>query len=132
MPNRVTSSFAMTNGFGTNFVTFTPPTGNPFFRLKNPWSRRSAGWSFSFGCDEDGLVGNKKLRLKRDWEKENGWRGRSYQLTDSDTATNNCNQTVCNYRLTLPATVNRPSRSHQPMQASSYFSNCQVIGQTIF
>jgi hypothetical protein len=31
-----TSSFAITNGFGTNFCTITPPTGNLFFRLKNP------------------------------------------------------------------------------------------------
>jgi len=30
----VTSGFAMTNGFGTNFVTVTPPVGNLFFRLK--------------------------------------------------------------------------------------------------
>ena len=29
-----TSGFSMTNGFGTNFVTITPPTGNVFFRLK--------------------------------------------------------------------------------------------------
>ena len=32
----VTSGFAITNGYGTNFVTITPPTGNLFFRLKNP------------------------------------------------------------------------------------------------
>ena len=32
----VTSGFPMTNGFGTNFVTITPPVGNLFFRLKNP------------------------------------------------------------------------------------------------
>ena len=30
----VTSGFAVTNGFGTNFVTITPPVGNLFFRLK--------------------------------------------------------------------------------------------------
>ena len=34
--NWVTSGFAITNGFGTNFVTITPPVGNLFFRLKNP------------------------------------------------------------------------------------------------
>ena len=32
----VTSGFAITNGFGTNFCTITPPVGNLFFRLKNP------------------------------------------------------------------------------------------------
>ena len=31
--NWVTSSYAITNGFGTNFCTITPPTGNLFFRL---------------------------------------------------------------------------------------------------
>jgi hypothetical protein len=31
-----TSGYAITNGFGTNFVTITPPTGNLFFRLSNP------------------------------------------------------------------------------------------------
>jgi hypothetical protein len=30
----VSSGFSMTNGFGTNFVTITPPVGNLFFRLK--------------------------------------------------------------------------------------------------
>jgi hypothetical protein len=35
-PNWVTSGFSLTNGFGTNFVTITPPVGNLFFRLKNP------------------------------------------------------------------------------------------------
>ena len=34
--NWITSSYPMTNGFGTNFVTLTPPTGNWFFRLKSP------------------------------------------------------------------------------------------------
>ena len=34
--NWTTSGFAITNGFGTNFVTITPPVGNLFFRLKNP------------------------------------------------------------------------------------------------
>ena len=29
-----TSGFAITNGFGTNFCTITPPVGNLFFRLK--------------------------------------------------------------------------------------------------
>ena len=33
-PGWVTSGFSMTNGFGTNFVTITPPVGNLFFRLK--------------------------------------------------------------------------------------------------
>ena len=32
----VTSGYAITNGFGTNFCTITPPTGNLFFRLSNP------------------------------------------------------------------------------------------------
>ena len=31
--NWVTSGFSLTNGFGTNFVTITPPVGNLFFRL---------------------------------------------------------------------------------------------------
>ena len=31
-----TSAYAITNGFGTNFCTITPPVGNLFFRLKNP------------------------------------------------------------------------------------------------
>ena len=31
-----TSGLTITNGFGTNFVTIAPPTGNLFFRLKNP------------------------------------------------------------------------------------------------
>ncbi len=31
-----TSSFSITNGFGTNFCTITPPTGNLFFRLSHP------------------------------------------------------------------------------------------------
>ena len=31
-----TSGFAITNGFGKNFCTITPPAGNLFFRLKNP------------------------------------------------------------------------------------------------
>jgi hypothetical protein len=30
----VTSGFTITNGFGTNFCTITPPVGNLFFRLK--------------------------------------------------------------------------------------------------
>ena len=30
----VTSGYAVTNGFGTNFCTITPPAGNLFFRLK--------------------------------------------------------------------------------------------------
>jgi hypothetical protein len=30
----VTSGFSITNGFGTNFCTITPPAGNLFFRLK--------------------------------------------------------------------------------------------------
>ena len=30
----VTTGFAITNGFGTNFCTVTPPLGNLFFRLK--------------------------------------------------------------------------------------------------
>ncbi len=30
----VTSGYAITNGFGTNFCTITSPTGNLFFRLK--------------------------------------------------------------------------------------------------
>src|SRR5450759_5084912 len=34
--NWVTTGYSITNGFGTNFVTITPPTGNLFFRLKNP------------------------------------------------------------------------------------------------
>ncbi|MDR3457652.1 MAG: hypothetical protein P4N60_09415 [Verrucomicrobiae bacterium] len=33
-PSWTTSGFSMTNGFGTNFVTITPPVGNLFFRLK--------------------------------------------------------------------------------------------------
>jgi len=33
-PSWVTSGYATTNGFGTNFVTITPPVGNLFFRLK--------------------------------------------------------------------------------------------------
>jgi hypothetical protein len=32
----VTSSYTFTNGFGTNFCTITPPTGNLFFRLSKP------------------------------------------------------------------------------------------------
>ena len=32
--NWVTSGYAITNGFGTNFCTIIPPTGNLFFRLK--------------------------------------------------------------------------------------------------
>jgi hypothetical protein len=34
----VTSPYfgSLTNGFGTNFVTITPPLGNLFFRLSNP------------------------------------------------------------------------------------------------
>jgi len=32
--NWVTSGYAITNGFGTNFCTITPPLGNLFFRLK--------------------------------------------------------------------------------------------------
>jgi len=31
-----TTSYAITNGFGTNFCTVTPPTGNLFFRLAKP------------------------------------------------------------------------------------------------
>ena len=31
-----TSGFVITNGFGTNFCTITPPVGNLFFRLSNP------------------------------------------------------------------------------------------------
>ena len=34
LANWTTSGFSMTNGFGTNFVTITPPVGNVFFRLK--------------------------------------------------------------------------------------------------
>lgn len=34
--NWVTSGFAITNGFGTNFCTIAPPVGNLFFRLTNP------------------------------------------------------------------------------------------------
>ena len=34
--NWVTNGYSITNGFGTNFVTITPPTGNLFFRLSNP------------------------------------------------------------------------------------------------
>jgi hypothetical protein len=34
--NWVTTGYSITNGFGTNFVTITPPTGNLFFRLSNP------------------------------------------------------------------------------------------------
>jgi|SRR5665213_535043 len=30
------SGFAVTNGFGTNFCTITPPAGKLFFRLSNP------------------------------------------------------------------------------------------------
>jgi hypothetical protein len=30
-----TSGYSITNGFGTNFCTITPPTGNMFFRLKH-------------------------------------------------------------------------------------------------
>ena len=30
----VNSGYSFTNGFGTNFCTVTPPTGNLFFRLK--------------------------------------------------------------------------------------------------
>jgi hypothetical protein len=29
-----TSGYTITNGFGTNFCTVAPPTGNLFFRLK--------------------------------------------------------------------------------------------------
>jgi hypothetical protein len=29
-----TTGYSITNGFGTNFCTVTPPTGNLFFRLK--------------------------------------------------------------------------------------------------
>ncbi len=32
----VTSGFVVTNGFGTNFCTVTPPAGKLFFRLSNP------------------------------------------------------------------------------------------------
>jgi hypothetical protein len=32
----VTSGYTITNGFGTNFCTITPPTGNLFFRLAKP------------------------------------------------------------------------------------------------
>ena len=32
--NWTTSGYSITNGFGTNFCTITPPTGNLFFRLK--------------------------------------------------------------------------------------------------
>ena len=32
--NWVTSGYTVTNGFGTNFCTITPPVGNLFFRLK--------------------------------------------------------------------------------------------------
>jgi len=32
--NWVTSGYTITNGFGTNVCTITPPTGNLFFRLK--------------------------------------------------------------------------------------------------
>ena len=32
----VTSGYTITNGFGTNFCTITPPTGNLFFRLSKP------------------------------------------------------------------------------------------------
>jgi hypothetical protein len=34
--NWSTSAYAITNGFGTNFCTISPPTGNLFFRLSNP------------------------------------------------------------------------------------------------
>ena len=34
--NWVTTGYSITNGFGTNFVTITPLTGNLFFRLSNP------------------------------------------------------------------------------------------------
>jgi hypothetical protein len=34
--NWTTSGYAVTNGFGTNFCTITPPAGNLFFRLSNP------------------------------------------------------------------------------------------------
>jgi len=34
--NWATSSFAVTNGFGTNFCTLTAPAGNLFFRLAKP------------------------------------------------------------------------------------------------
>jgi len=33
-PGWATSGYAITNGFGTNFCTITPPLGNLFFRLK--------------------------------------------------------------------------------------------------
>jgi hypothetical protein len=32
----VTSGYTITNGFGTNYCTITPPTGNLFFRLAKP------------------------------------------------------------------------------------------------
>ena len=32
----MTSGYAVTNGFGTNFCTITPPAGKLFFRLSNP------------------------------------------------------------------------------------------------
>lgn len=34
--NWITTSFAITNGFGTNFCTVPSPTGSLFFRLKQP------------------------------------------------------------------------------------------------
>jgi len=34
--NWVATAFPITNGFGTNFCTITPPVGNLFFRLSNP------------------------------------------------------------------------------------------------
>jgi hypothetical protein len=30
----ITTGYAITNGFGTNFCTISPPIGNLFFRLK--------------------------------------------------------------------------------------------------
>ena len=32
----VTSGYPITNGFGTNYCTIAPPTGNLFFRLSKP------------------------------------------------------------------------------------------------
>jgi hypothetical protein len=34
--NWTTTGYAITNGFGTNFCTITPATGNLFFRLRHP------------------------------------------------------------------------------------------------
>ena len=34
--NWVTTGYGITNGFGTNYCTITPPAGNLFFRLAKP------------------------------------------------------------------------------------------------